>query len=127
MSITGPMEGFRRSLAFLVAIDRYGHGVPQLRTPVADAKSVAEVLRRDHGFDAEVVANEKATFSALRTLLNGLPTRVRSDDRVVFYFAGHGIAVDGNDGPAGYLLPQDADRSSTERYLPMIELNEALS
>lgn len=44
-----------------------------------------------------------------------------------FYFAGHGIAVEGDDAPAGYILPQDADRHSTERYLPMVKLNEALS
>ena len=49
------------------------------------------------------------------------------DDRVLFYFAGHGIAVEGEDGPAGYILPQDADAKSTKNYLPMLELSEALS
>src|SRR6202008_2368370 len=50
-----------------------------------------------------------------------------SDDRVLFYFAGHGIALESDEGPKGYLLPQDADRRSTERYLPMVELDGALS
>src|SRR4051812_12833675 len=115
----GSIEGFRKSFAFLVAIDRYGNGVPELRSPVADAQALAEVLRRDHGFDVEVILDDKATLSALGSLLDGLATRVSSDDRVLFYFAGHGIAVEGDDGPAGYILPQDADRRSTERYLPM--------
>ena len=48
------MEGFAQSFAFLVAIDRYVGGVPELRTPVSDAEELAEVLHREHGFEAEV-------------------------------------------------------------------------
>src|SRR4029077_7445710 len=56
-----------------------------------------------------------------------LANEIGSDDRVVFYFAGHGIALPSDEGPKGYLLPQDADRVSTERYLPMLELDKMLS
>lgn len=83
MNIPGAVEGFRRSFALLVAIDRYGNGVPELRTPVSDAEKLAEVLRRDHGFDVEVILDDKATLSALGALLDGLATRVSGDDRVL--------------------------------------------
>jgi hypothetical protein len=109
MNNHGAMEGFRRSLAFLIAIDGYGNGVPELRSPVADAKGLAEVLRQDHGFETEVVANEQATLAGVREFLAHLPNRVGSDDRVLFYFAGHGIALESDEGPKGYVLPQDAD------------------
>jgi WD40 repeat protein len=127
MPIPPRIEGFRSSLAVLIGIDRYGDNVPALRTPVADAEELAGVLRRDHGFEAEVVADEDATLSKLRALLADLGNRVGKDDRVLFYFAGHGIALESDEGPKGYLLPQDAGRDSIDQYLSMVELHEALS
>ena len=115
MSSPRAVEGFHRSLAFLVAIDCYRRGVPTLRTPVADAEALARILRQDHGFEAEILSNEEASLDGIRALLADLRQRVGSDDRIVFYFAGHGIAVEDNDGPAGYILPQDADSKSTQQ------------
>jgi len=120
------VEGFRRSLAFLVAVDRYTSGVPPLRTPIADARALAEHLQEDHGFEVDVIADEEATLAGLRAFLAGLPGRVGADDRVAFYFAGHGVPMDGDDGPQGYVLPQDADRGSAASFLPMAELSRAL-
>ena len=54
------------------------------------------------------------------------PRLVAADDRVVFYFAGHGIAADGDDGPAGYLVPADADPTDLKTLVPMAELQAAL-
>ena len=55
------LAGFTGSLAFLVAIDHYGGGVPALRTPVADAEALADVLREVHDFEVKVLANEQAS------------------------------------------------------------------
>jgi len=55
MSDSG-LEGFRKSLAFLVAINRYSNGVPELQTPVVDAEALAEVLGRDHGYEAQILS-----------------------------------------------------------------------
>ncbi|NEP35876.1 caspase family protein, partial [Moorena sp. SIO3B2] len=49
------------------------------------------------------------------------------NDRLLFYFAGHGVALNGDDGPAGYLIPQDALLGDTNSYLPMTKLHDALS
>ncbi|NEQ58914.1 MAG: hypothetical protein F6K53_16555, partial [Moorea sp. SIO4A1] len=49
------------------------------------------------------------------------------NDRLLFYFAGHGVALNGDDGPAGYLIPQDAKLGDTNSYLPMTKLHDALS
>ncbi|MER8512129.1 caspase family protein [Mesorhizobium sp. M1060] len=127
MSSSSRIEGFSRDLAFIVGIDRYTNGVPELRTPVADATSLAGVLRDKHGFKTKVVVNDKATIVRLRRSLKALSRYVGPDDRVLFYFAGHGIAVENDGGPVGYILPQDADSNSTDRYLPMVELDKALS
>ncbi len=121
------MNEFDRSLAFLIAIDGYANGIPKLQTPVADADALAAELRRNHGFETEVMSENEATLEAIRKFFTELPNRVGSDDRVLFYFAGHGVAVEGDEGPEGFILPQDAERDSTKRFLPMVELHEALS
>lgn len=121
------IDGFRRSLAVLVAIDCYENGIPPLRTPVADAETLAFALKRDHGFETEIIVNQQATLPRLQAYLVALQDHIGTDDRVLFYFAGHGIALDSDEGPKGYLLLQDADRCSTNQYLPMAELNKAFS
>ncbi len=44
----------------------------------------------------------------------------------MFYFAGHGIALDGEDGPKGYLIPQDARLGDISSYLSMSEIHDRL-
>ncbi|TJV38703.1 MAG: hypothetical protein E5Y02_28555 [Mesorhizobium sp.] len=126
MSPVERIEGFRKNLAILVAIDNYA-SVPTLKTPIGDAADLARVLHDSHGFDTEIVTDANATFDKLTELLASLPDRIGSNDRVLFYFAGHGIALSSDEGPKGYILPQDADRDLTDRYLSMVDLNKALS
>lgn len=121
------LTDFSTSLACLVAIDRYANGVPKLRTPVGDAEALGEVLREAHGFEVKVISNEQATLNGLRGLLTDLTRRVDRNGRVFFYFAGHGIALPSEDGPKGFILPQDAQRDSSGNYLPMDELDRSLS
>ena len=127
MTSPGRIEGFERSLAFLIAVDRYENGIPELRTPVSDATELAKILDKQHGFTCEIICNECAKLDNLRHILSDLSIRVNRDDRVLFYFAGHGIALPSDTGPRGYLLPQDAARDSTDRYLSMVEFNDALA
>ncbi|MGB5712993.1 MAG: caspase family protein, partial [Waterburya sp.] len=72
--------------------------------------------------------DEKATLaSCLRMLEEFLPSQIQSSDRLIFYFAGHGIALNGDDGPEGFLIPQDARLGDTRSYLPMVRLQKALN
>jgi uncharacterized caspase-like protein len=64
----------------------------------------------------------------LRQLLKEeLPSLLGPSDRVLLYFAGHGVAADGDDGSVGYLIPQDARREDVSTFLPMQELHDALT
>ena len=97
-----------------------------LKTAVSDARRLAQVLAEKQHFDVHPpVLNARG--DALRTLLRETMARlVEADDRVLFYFAGHGIAADGDDGPAGYLVPADADPTDLKTLIPMAELQDAL-
>ena len=121
-------QGFTRSLAIVIGVDKYGNGIPPLRTAVNDASSLAGSLEQEHGYEVWLHTDEAADLASISDLINEkLPATVGPDDRLLFYFAGHGIATDGEDGPVGYLIPQDGRRDDPATFLKMTELQGAIS
>ncbi|RCJ37936.1 hypothetical protein A6770_14220 [Nostoc minutum NIES-26] len=121
------MSEFSRNLAFVIGINNYSNGISSLQNAVNDAKKLVEVLRGQHQYNVWVCLDEVATLRNLYELLETtLPEQVKPDDRLLFYFAGHGIALNGEDGPEGYLIPQDAKLGDVQTYLPMTRLQVAL-
>ncbi|WP_424098043.1 caspase family protein [Moorena producens] len=119
---------FSRNLALIIGINNYTNGISPLNTAVNDAKQLAEILRTKHDYEVWVCLDEVATLSNFhKFLFHSLPEQVTENDRLFFYFAGHGVALNGDDGPAGYLIPQDALLGDTNSYLPMTKLHDALS
>ena len=119
---------FKRSVAIIIGINNYQHGIPTLRTAVNDAKKIAKILGKQHGYKIWGLLDEKATLAkCLRLLEESLPNKIQESDRLIFYFAGHGIALNGDDGPEGFLIPQDARLGDTSTYLPMARLQKALN
>lgn len=128
IAVSGPSARFGRSLAVVIGIDSYGEGLSPLRSAVADAKAIAQMLHQDHGFETWCVIEMDAQLQSLRTLLHErIPSALGPADRLLFYFAGHGTAVDGDRGPAGYLIPAGARREDSSGFLPMHEVHDALS
>ena len=117
---------FSRNLAFIIGINNYQNGISPLNTAVNDAKKLIEILREKHGYEVWECLDEVATLSNFNKFLDQtLPEQVTENDRLLFYFAGHGVALNGDDGPAGYLIPQDAKLGDTNSYLPMTKLHDA--
>ncbi len=116
---------FAQHHAFIIGIDNYAQVSP-LQTAVNDARKLAEVLAAQQHFHVHPpLLNAKG--EAIRNLLKTLPEKVGADDRVLFYFAGHGIAADGDDGPAGYIVPADADPTEVKTFIPMEDLHQSLN
>lgn len=121
------MQEFRTSRAVLVAISRYETTRWNLKTPVDDATKLADVLRAQHGFSIEELYDANATIDGIRTHLAGLKNALDERDRMLFYFAGHGLsASEDGQGARGYILPHDA-RDDGSKLLPMEELDGLLS
>ncbi|MEM8503678.1 MAG: caspase family protein [Cyanobacteria bacterium P01_D01_bin.1] len=119
---------FSRSLAIVIGINQYSKSIPPLQTAVNDAQALAQLLKTEHGYEVKLLIDQAATLKQLTCLIESeLPAEVTEYDRVLFYFAGHGIAVDGDNGPAGYLALQDTDRSNRDSYLSMQVLHDGLS
>lgn len=122
------MSDFDRSQAIIIGINQYQNGISKLQTAVSDALALAELLGQNHGYDINLLLEADASLEGLEKLLHKiLPQTIREGDRLLFYFAGHGIALNGEDGPEGYLIPQDASLGAVGTYLPMTTIQDALS
>jgi uncharacterized caspase-like protein len=93
-----------KRVAFVVGNSAYKTVAP-LPNPATDAKSMAKVLR-NIGFD--VVEGTNLTRDAMTAKLLDFGKKAQGADVAIFYYAGHGIALNG----ANYLLPVDADIKS---------------
>jgi hypothetical protein len=93
-----------KRVAFVVGNGAYKNVAP-LPNPAVDAKSIAKVLR-NVGFD--VVEGTNLTRDKMTEKLLDFGKRAEGADVAVFFYAGHGIAVNGTN----YLLPVDADLKS---------------
>ncbi|MEW6497217.1 MAG: caspase family protein, partial [Cyanobacteriota bacterium] len=134
------MAEIKRSLAVVIGINQYINGIPSLKTAVNDATQLAKSLKETYHYQVLQLLDTQATFAQLTELFtafqsqaiplqDGTSISVHPNDRVLFYFAGHGIAVDGidnADGPAGFLVPQDAHLVNQNSWIPMQHLHDAL-
>ena len=104
--------------AFVVGINDY-HGAPPLRTAVADAKGIREVLVERYGFKPDhikMLIDGEATRSRIEGGFVKLAREAGPSDSVLIYYAGHGqysddnqlawwVPVDGNiDEPGTWIL-----------------------
>jgi WD40 repeat protein/energy-coupling factor transporter ATP-binding protein EcfA2 len=142
---------FHRNFAVIIGINEYQNGIRELKTAVPDALKLAEIIQKQHEalkpqyqqqnkYEVLLFLNQRANLSQLKQLiadfqqgeisLDNEKVTVTKDDRILFYFAGHGIALDAlenQEGPVGYLIPQDATSGDSSTYLPMQELHDALN
>ncbi|MCG6138144.1 MAG: caspase family protein [Nostoc sp. LLA-1] len=140
---------FHRNLAIIIGINNYSNGIPELETPVADAEKLAKILQENYQYEVQILLNEKATLLQLTSVLADLKQKIlhlpektlqiEESDRLIFYFAGHGIVpadgLENSDNLAGYLVPQDAKGDIllqkqieiNKILLPMQDLHDALT
>ncbi len=123
---------YRESWAVIVGINDY-ESWPKLRYAVNDANGVEEVLVNKYGFKRENIRkmiNRDATRQHILQVLGDEFTdakKVRRDDRVFFFFAGHGATRTMDDGrQLGFIIPVDADKTSYySTAISMTTLREA--
>ncbi|NEO69772.1 MAG: AAA family ATPase [Moorea sp. SIO3H5] len=129
-----------KNLAVLVGINAYGNGIPSLKTPVNDTVALGEVLKNSYNYDVKLLLDSEATLAGINRLLDNLKegiltlwdhrvVKVKSYQRFLFYFAGHGItedAFENQDGLRGYLIPQDGEKIDKSTFLSMKQLSDVL-
>ena len=101
--LTHPANAERR-VAFVVGNGAYRHAA-QLPNPPIDASAMAALLR-NVGF--EVIEGTDLDREGMTARLGEFATRTQGADVALFFYAGHGIALNGKN----YLIPVDADLNS---------------
>ncbi|NIO80088.1 MAG: DUF1566 domain-containing protein [Candidatus Aminicenantes bacterium] len=86
-----------------------------LRNPVNDANDIADVLR-EKGFD--VTLNTNASKPTMINSIREFGRKLRKGGVGLFYYAGHGMQVDG----MNYLIPADANIQA-EHEIPLESVN----
>jgi hypothetical protein len=102
--VSGDAAFADKRVAFVVGNGAYKNVTP-LPNPAVDAKSMAALLR-NVGF--EVVEGTNLTRDKMTDRLLEFGKKAEGADVALFFYAGHGIAVNGTN----YLLPVDADLKS---------------
>ncbi len=101
-------------VALVIGNAQYETG-PDLATPLFDSSSIALVLEQ-RGYDTVLLQN--ATNKQLLLALAKLRLRAQDAEKVVIYFAGHGLQQSGE----SFLLNVDAKFEGTDIYQSMIPL-----
>ena len=110
-------ETASRKAAFVVGNSKYRH-IGALANPSRDARAVARALERI-GFDVTTVID--GDQKSLTRSLSRFAERSRGADIALFYFAGHGIQINGEN----YLLPVSVKASAADAILKQgMSLNE---
>ncbi len=104
--------GFGRYHALVIGNNQYTH-LPALKTAVNDASVVADLLRRQYGFEVELLLN--ATRDQLVDRLNHFRRVLTPNDNLLIYYAGHGFLDEVTD--TGFWLPVDAETDSDTRWI----------
>ena len=136
------LKPLNTGIAAVIGIDKYSNGIPELKSAVRDAKAVAKLLETTYNYQVLLLLDEEASLTRIKQLLASLKQgkiplknqtlELAENDRFFFYFAGHGIALEGldsADGPKGFLVPQDGklNRGKQEKnLLAMTDLHDAL-
>ena len=122
-----------RLWAVVIGVSRYANIPPesQLRFADRDAQSFAAFLRSPSGGGfasdhIQLLLDEKATLSAVRTSLGTwLGRSAEPEDIVYIFFAGHGVTEGEHDG---YLLAHDSDPQNLyATALPITELDKIIT
>ena len=104
---------YDNSYALIIGIDKY-ENVSNLDYAVSDANSIASLLKDNFNFpskNVKVLLNNEATYLNIRESLDEISSLAKENDRVLIFFAGHGLTHDlPGGGEMGYILPIDGKR-----------------
>lgn len=117
-ALTTGCWGEGKTWALVVGIDEYTrNSIPKLRYAVADAKLFARTLQETMKIPADQIylmtsdtVDENAEPKAVNVAyqLSTLSKKVKAEDTVIFYFAGHGVTLE----KEPFLLTEEADNRS---------------
>lgn len=96
--------------AVVIGIDAYPLPWDHLTYAVNDAKAIAKLMS-DQGWDVISFYDGQASKEAIDHIFDQLETRVRPNDQMIFFFAGHGYTTRRGVEDQGFIVPFGADET----------------
>ena len=108
-----PNNASAKNYAFMLGLSDYDHPLLKgLKKPIIDVKSVAQKLHGRFAYEAHMILTRDEmgkllpiTKAQIETKWEGLLSKLKDGDVVLFYFAGHAIEVKGRN----YLLTSQTE------------------
>ncbi|MBN1310650.1 MAG: caspase family protein [Anaerolineae bacterium] len=123
MILSPYLSHYEHSYALVIGINAYKK-LPPLQSAVHDAKAVAHTLAEKLGFEVTLLLDAKATRDAILSYVSSTFSDTHPDDRVLIYFAGHGITRRTTSGDnVGLLMPYGA---TPKQYHQAIEMDHLI-
>ena len=107
--------------ALIIGINQYPNW-PVLSTAVSDAQAMDAVLRQRYGFQTVVLVDGAATRTNILDAFADYRRRLRENDNLLIYYAGHGA----RDGGKAYWLPVDSNPNSQANWIIADEITKGM-
>jgi hypothetical protein len=98
--------------ALIIGINDYKY-LPKLQTAVNDAQTLADVLKKNYGFNIKLLINPNRTD--IITYFSHLRQTMTNKDNLLIYYAGHGWLD--KQAEEGYWLPVDATQDNEANWV----------
>ena len=120
-----PAQYFNDSYAVVIGVKDYQNSKwKNLVNAENDAIAMGELLEKQ-GFKVKKFLSKSATKSNITTYLEDfLAHRLKADDRLLFYFSGHGSTNKIGAKSFGYLIPHDGHASRSSTWIGMKSLRD---
>lgn len=123
------MDRERKYTAVVVGIDQYVPPVSSLSTPSNDALQIGTVLKETYNYEVVEFQGklEKEEFLKVIEFIETPLIDEGSQEYFIFYFAGHGLAQNSENGQLkGFLVPSDGNPADNDSFVEMKRLYEAI-
>ena len=123
---TGSIPVTGKFYALLIGVQSYKNPrIPDLKNPVHDAESLADVLVKHYTFDRQnVTVLRNPSRDKIMETLEQLHGEIQPDDNFLIFYAGHGYLD--KDAQQGYWWPADAHSTVHSNWISNADLRDQI-
>ncbi len=108
--------------ALIIANQAYRHW-PQLKNPINDAQDMKRML--EQRYDFQVTTLFDGTRRDMYAAFNALRTRLKPEDNLLIFYAGHGDVDENNQ--RGYWVPVDGERENRSNWVSVVDVTDQIN
>jgi hypothetical protein len=109
--------------ALVIGIDKY-RNFETLKTAASDANTIAQILQDNYNFYVTKLIDEDATRANIYNEINDFRKKLRKEDRLLIYFAGHGNFD--KDMDRSFWFPVDAEKDNPTNWFSAEDISSQL-